>query len=257
MGELDGRVALVTGAGIGIGQGVAIELARRGAHVAVHYSNSKTGAAQTVARIEAEGGTAELVTGDLRQVSECSRVVDETVAAFGGIDILINNSGVTRAKAFLETTEEIYDEQLDLNIKGHFFCAQRAVPYMEERGKGVILNMTSVHGAGGASHHAAYAATKGAIIAFTRSLAIELTEKKIRVVAIGPGLIEVPRYFDDPNYTSPHGASRVPWGRVGTPWDIAQAAAFLVSDGADFITGETLFVDGGTTARMALQSSVT
>jgi glucose 1-dehydrogenase/3-oxoacyl-[acyl-carrier protein] reductase len=257
MGELDGRVALVTGAGIGIGQGVAIELAKRGAQVAVHYSRSRVGAEETIRQIEADGGTCQLLTGDLRQVDECSRVVDETVAAFGGIDILINNSGVTRAKAFLETTEEIYDEQLDLNMKGYFFCAQRAVPVMEERGKGVILNMTSVHGAGGAANHAAYAATKGAVIAFTRSLAIELAPRKIRVVAIGPGLIEVPRYFDDPAYTSDHGAARVPWGRVGTPWDIAQAAAFLVSDGADFITGETLFVDGGTTARMALQSSAT
>jgi NAD(P)-dependent dehydrogenase (short-subunit alcohol dehydrogenase family) len=177
-------------------------------------------------------------------------VVDETVAALGSIDILVNNSGVTRAIPFLETTEELYDEQFDLNIKGYFFCAQRALSYMEAAGKGTIVNITSVHGRVGAPHHAAYAATKGAIIAFTRSLATELAAQGIRVNAIGPGLIEVPRYFDNPEYTTEFGASRVPIQRVGRPADIADAVAFLVSDEASFITGETLFVDGGMTSRM-------
>jgi NAD(P)-dependent dehydrogenase (short-subunit alcohol dehydrogenase family) len=251
VGNLNGRRALVTGAGIAIGQGVAIGLAKRGARVAVHYAHSAEGAEHTVAEIRAAGGEAVAVQGDLRFVEDCTRVVDQTVDAFGGIDILINNSGVTRAQSFEKTTEAIYDEMLDLNMKGYFFCAQRALKYFTEQGnRGAIVNVTSVHGISGAPDHAAYAATKGAIIAFTRSLAVELADRGIRVNAVGPGLIEVPRYFDRPGYTTEIGASMVPIGRVGTPEDIANMAAFLVSDEASFITGQTFFVDGGSTSRM-------
>jgi glucose 1-dehydrogenase/3-oxoacyl-[acyl-carrier protein] reductase len=179
-------------------------------------------------------------------------VVERAAESLGGLDILVNNSGVTRAVDFLETTQDVYDEVFDLNIRGYFFCAQAAAQRMLRRGRGAILNITSVHGGGGFPRHAAYAATKGAIIAFTRELAIELAPKHIRVNAIGPGVIEVPRYFDIPDYTTAFGNSLVPWGRVGTPADIGGAAAFLVSDAADFITGQTLYVDGGTNARMAL-----
>jgi glucose 1-dehydrogenase/3-oxoacyl-[acyl-carrier protein] reductase len=252
MGTLAGRRALVTGAGMGIGQGCALALAREGAAVAVHYAHSAAGAHETVAQIRAAGGTAVATGGDLARVAEARRVVDEAVAALGGLDILINNSGVTRALDFADTTEAIYDEVFDINMKGMFFCTQQALPHLIASGRGVVLNMTSVHGFAGFPRHAAYAATKGAIIAFTRELAIELAPKKVRVNAIGPGLIEVPRYFDIPGYTTALGGTMVPWGRVGTPADIGAAAAFLVSDAAEFITGQVLYVDGGTTARMGL-----
>jgi NAD(P)-dependent dehydrogenase (short-subunit alcohol dehydrogenase family) len=250
MSQLAGRIALVTGAGIGIGQGIAIELAKQGASVAVHYAGSADGARETVEQIEQSGGTAVLLQGDLAKVSECRRVVDETVDALGGLDIMVNNSGVTRSVPFLETTEETYDEQFNINIKGMFFCSQQAVPHMLKRGGGSILNLTSVHGFGGIPNHTAYASTKGAIIAFTRQLSAEMAPQGIRVNAIGPGLIEVPRYFDNPEYTPEKGATRVPWGRVGKPHDIATVAAFLVSDAADFVTGQVLYVDGGSTAKL-------
>ena len=246
------RRALITGAGVGIGQGIAIELARAGYDVAVHYSSSSAGAEQTVAECENLGARAIAIGGNLRQVDTCFRVVEEAHEFLGGLDGLVNNSGVTRAVNFFDTDEALFDEQFEINIRGYFFCAQRAARFMDQQGGGAILNISSVHGGGGAPNHVAYASTKGAVVAFTRTLAIELAEKHIRVNALAPGLIEVPRYFDMPGYTHEFGGTMVPWGRVGLPEDIGKPAVFFLSDDANFITGQTLYVDGGTNARMGV-----
>jgi glucose 1-dehydrogenase/3-oxoacyl-[acyl-carrier protein] reductase len=176
--------------------------------------------------------------------------VDAAIAGLNGLDILVNNAGVTRSQSIEETTEALFDEMFDLNIKGYFFCAQRSLPALAVSGHGTIINISSVHGRLGFPNHVAYAATKGAITGFTQTLSIELASRGIRVNAIGPGVIEVPRYFDRPEYTREKMGARIPLGRVGLPPDIATVAAFLASDGAGYMTGQVIYVDGGTTTRM-------
>lgn len=254
MSRLLGRRALVTGAGIGIGREVALELARQGADVVLSYHHSGAGAESAVAEIEEMGRRAHTLAADLGRVSECERLVDAAVEFLGGLDILVNNAGVTITKPFDEVTPEDFDALYGLNIRGQFFCAQRALPALRTTAAGhsVIVNMLSIHAVAGYPLHSLYAGTKGAIMAWTRTLAAELAPEHVRVVGVAPGSIEVPRFFDRPNYTSEEQGARIPWGRVGAPADVARVVAFLASDDAEFIVGETVVVDGGTMALMSL-----
>lgn len=245
--KLSGKRALVTGAGTGVGRGIALELAKAGAAVALHYASSKTGAESAVAEIRAGGGVAECFQADLQEISECLRLVDNAAAFLGGLDILVNNAGITEVVRFMDVTPEHFDRLYNVNIRAQVFCAQQAVRHMLTAGKGgAIINISSVHGYSGAPGHAVYAGTKGAILAFTRELGIELGPKGIRVNGVAPGWIEVENHWlRYPGYDPIAGGKRIAAQRVGQPEDIGRACVFLASDDASFVVGQTLLVDGG------------
>jgi glucose 1-dehydrogenase/3-oxoacyl-[acyl-carrier protein] reductase len=176
--------------------------------------------------------------------------VDRAVEHLGGLDILVNNAGLTEVRDLAATDIAIMDVLYAVNVRATLLTIQRALPHLAASPTPAVINTTSPHGIAGFPGFAAYAATKGALIALTKQLAIELAPRRIRVNAVGPGFIEVPRYLELEGYDPTLGSRLVPMGRAGTPADIEGAVVFLASDAASYITGQVLFIDGGTTARM-------
>ena len=241
---LRGRAALVTGGGRGIGREIALELARAGADVAVNYYVEPELAEATAAAIAALGVRGMAVAGDVGDAADAQRLIDDVVTRFGRIDILVNNAGTQIWKPFLEITEREWDLVIRTNLKGCFLCTQAAARHMRSTG-GVIVNIGSGSNKVPFPGLAAYTASKGGIEMLTRVAAVELAPYRIRVNCVAPGAVEVERTrLEVDDYAGTWGAV-TPLGRVGEPADVARAVRFFASDDSGFVTGQTLWVDGG------------
>lgn len=246
---LSGKTALITGASTGIGRGIALELARCGANIVVDHLSDPEGAATLVAEIEALGRKAVAVQADVSVAADVDRMFAEATAAFPRLDILVNNAAIQVFRGLLSLTEDEWDRVIAVNLRGCFLCTQRAGRHMKEHGGGRIVNIGSGCGKIAFPGLVSYTASKGGIEMFTKSAAVELGRFGIRVNCVAPGATETDRTKAETGDFAGTWAPHTPAGRIGTPEDVAAAVAFLAGDSADFITGQTLAVDGGLFAR--------
>jgi NAD(P)-dependent dehydrogenase (short-subunit alcohol dehydrogenase family) len=250
----ENQVAIVTGAAKGIGWGIAKVFCEKGAKVVVVDWDEETGR-RTVEELCAKGGEAIFVHCDVSNEEQVKAMIDTTLKTFGRIDILVNNAGIGVYKSVLDATSEDWDRCQAVNLKGVFLCSKYAIPQMQKLGKGAIVNISSVHSFATVNGVAPYAASKGGITALTRNMAIDYGPT-IRVNSIAPGWVLTPLIqsifdsYDDPADQQRQVEKRQVMKRIGQPEDIGEAAAFLASDEASFITGAQLFVDGGLTAQL-------
>jgi meso-butanediol dehydrogenase / (S,S)-butanediol dehydrogenase / diacetyl reductase len=252
--KLAGKVALVTGAGSGIGQAIALLFAAEGAGVGV-ADFSEAGGNATVSQIRAAGGEAEFFRVDVSRSAEVKAVVDGALRRWGQLDILCNNAGIGVAATVVETAEEDWDRTLAVDLKGVFLGCKYAIPPMIARGGGVIVNTASVAGQVGVLNRAAYCAAKAGVVGLTKSVAVDYIGQNIRINAICPGTVDSPwiqkilSAQPDPVAERQRMVERQPMGRMGEPAEIAKAALYLACDDSAFVTGTALIIDGGLMAR--------
>jgi glucose 1-dehydrogenase len=246
--QLEGKVAVVTGGSLGIGAGIARRLAAEGAAVALDYHSHRDAADGVAAGITGAGGKALVVQADVSQVADVQRLISQAVNQFGRLDILVNNAGVEQPTPFESVTEQQWDYQIAVDLKGAFFAAQAAWrQFVMQGGGGVIINISSVHEELPMVGNSVYCAAKGGLRMLTRTLASEVARHNVRIVNIGPGAIATPINqitLDDPTRKAAL-LGEIPLKRIGTPEDIANAVVWLASDQASYVTGTSLFVDGG------------
>jgi NAD(P)-dependent dehydrogenase (short-subunit alcohol dehydrogenase family) len=251
--RLKNKVAIITGGTSGIGEATAILFAKEGANVTITGRNQDRGQAVTdqIARV---GGKAIFIPTDVRKADDCRRAIDETLHALGGLDILFNNAGVFYSHTTLDCSEEEWDLQIDVNLKGTFLMSKFALPHMIQRGSGIIINNSSGWGIVGGDAAVAYCASKGGVVLLTKAMAIDHGRQGIRVNCICPGDVDTPMLPEDARLRGLKwqeylaGCANRPLGRIGTADEIAKAALFLASDDSSFMTGAALVVDGGGTA---------
>lgn len=243
--DLTGKTALVTGASRGIGRSIAQTLAAAGANVVVNYVSNEQAAQAVVSQITEAGGKAVAIQADVSQGGDVERLVKGTIEAFGQIDILINNAGITRDTLLLRMKEEDFDAVLQTNLRSVYLCTKAVFRPMSRQRGGRIVNITSVVGLMGNVGQANYAAAKAGIIGFTKSTAREMASRNINVNAVAPGFIETELTDVLSEEARANVMAQIPLARLGQPQDVADLVCFLVSDAATYITGQTFAVDGG------------
>ena len=245
MGKLAGRVARVTGASRGIGAAIAGAFGREGAMVAVNYHRSEARAAEVVATIQAAGSQAIAVRADVSDGAAVRAMVERTVAAFGPVDVLVNNAGILNALPLDQMSEDVWDEMMATNLRSVFLCARAVLPAMLARGRGKIINVTSQVGQKGMPNHVHYAAAKAGVIGFTRALAREVGPRGVHVNAIAPGPIETELIGPITEEFRREKTVIFALRRLGLPDEVAPTAVFLASDDSNFYAGQTLCPNGG------------
>lgn len=242
---LTGKVALVTGASRGIGRAIALKLAAEGAAVVINYHGSMEKAKEVKAEIESDGGIAEIMQCNVADYQATEAMIRKVTDDFGRLDILVNNAGITRDGLLMKMSEEDYDTVLDTNLKGTFHCIRFAARQMLRQRGGRIINLSSVSGILGNAGQANYSASKAGVIGLTKSAARELASRGITVNAVAPGFIETEMTAVLTGKVRESAVAQIPMGAFGTAEDVAEAVAFLASDSARYITGQTIHVDGG------------
>ena len=243
--DLSGKIALVTGASRGIGAVVAARLAEAGARVGVNFHASADAATVVVDSINKAGGEAFLVGGDVSQEDKAKAVINNLVEHFGGIDILINNAGINKDQLLIRMKTEDFDSVINVNLRGAFLCTRFAMTHLIRQRSGRVINMSSVVGLSGNPGQANYAAAKAGLIGLTKAVAREVASRNVTVNALAPGYITTAMVDELSEATQAKILERIPMGRFGKPEDVAEAVVFLCSDGAGYITGQVLTIDGG------------
>lgn len=244
MGRLDGKVALVTGASRGIGKAIALEMAKEGAKVAVNYRSNESEGQAVADEIATLGGECMLVQADVALKDEARSMVQRVIDNWGGVDVLVNNAGITRDRTMRKLTDDDWTEVINTNLNSVYWCTSAAMPKMIEQNFGRIVNISSYVGQAGNFGQANYSASKGGIIAFTKTAAIELAKYNITVNSIAPGFTLTDMLAKVPEAVQNQIKSKIPMGRFGMPEEIAKAVVFLAADGA-YITGQQININGG------------